>query len=663
MLKGISVRIRLLITTIIVVFFMLSLTGISLYSIFYVSDFTEDNKLIGDIAVKIQQLQRNEKEFLAKYDQKFVAEFNKNLAELSAEISKLQKLLNNFDGDLAAISKIEALLSDYEEIFSEMVVALTEMEKDSASGIRKELKKISDKLEVNLRSDRFYTLINDLIWLINSERNFQLEPDMKYVADFERNYQTMTDHMAAKKYLYKPENKEVYNLLRLYQDNFHTLVEMQRKKEKLENDSLAKELLAIGPKFEPIINSLADELEQVINDRLAVLIKIIASIAIAFSLICFGLMFLVSSSINKSIFFLIENLISSTNEVASASEQIANGSQQLSESTTEQAASLEETSSAMEQIAAQAAENSNQSDIVVLEMKEIGEMVSQSKENADLAAIISDEARESAEKGTETMSHISTAMQDIAKTSDQMREIIELIDEITHQTKMLATNAAIEAARAGAQGKGFAVVADEVSKLAENSKSSAREIIRLIKENTEKIKNGNEHVEQGDQALKEILANSAKSADLINKITSFSEKQRTKTNHAIQQVENIKRASNEQSTGVADVTRAVAEMEKTTQANAAYAEESAAASVELSSQAESFKDFIFSIADKFGVKIRKREKHPGKKITPAVQFIEPYRNLPTADDKSTPSLTEKKQVKDSTIPAKAIPMHSNFEEF
>ena len=97
MFKGISVRIRLLIITIIVVFFMLSLTGISLYSIFYVSDFTEDNKLIGDIAVKIEQLQRNEKEFFAKYDQKFVDEFNNNLAELSAEISKLQKLVDNFD--------------------------------------------------------------------------------------------------------------------------------------------------------------------------------------------------------------------------------------------------------------------------------------------------------------------------------------------------------------------------------------------------------------------------------------------------------------------------------------------------------------------------------------------------------------------------------------
>jgi methyl-accepting chemotaxis protein len=219
-----------------------------------------------------------------------------------------------------------------------------------------------------------------------------------------------------------------------------------------------------------------------------------------------------------------------------AAEQVSATAQSLSQASTEQAAGVEETSASIEQMTAS---------------------ISQNTENAKITDAMATKAANEATEGGEAVKSTVAAMKQIAKK-------IVIIDDIAYQTNLLALNAAIEAARAGEHGKGFAVVAAEVRKLAERSQVAAQEI-------GEVADNSVELAERAGQLLDEMVPNIKKTSDLVQEITA---------------------ASEEQSSGVAQINSAVGQLSQTTQQNAAGSEELAATAEEMSSQAEALQTTI-----------------------------------------------------------------------
>lgn len=250
-----------------------------------------------------------------------------------------------------------------------------------------------------------------------------------------------------------------------------------------------------------------------------------------------------AASTTRALKRVVASLTDGARQLASASSQVASASQEMAQGSSEQAASLEESSASLEEMAS---------------------MTRQNAENATQAQAVARQTTECAAAGEESMVRMTHAIDRIKESAVETAKILKTIDEIAFQTNLLALNAAVEAARAGEAGKGFAVVADEVRNLARRSADSARNTASLIEGAQRNADAGVAATSEVVRSLAGIRGNAANVTTLIGEIAV---------------------ASKEQTQGIEQVNKAVAEMDKVVQRNAANAEETASASEGLSSQA------------------------------------------------------------------------------
>lgn len=234
----------------------------------------------------------------------------------------------------------------------------------------------------------------------------------------------------------------------------------------------------------------------------------------------------------------------STSSIRAGTLEITSASDDLSRRSEQQAASLEETAAALNEITATVQSTAESA-------KHAREIVSTTKDEAEHSGAIMRQAED--------------AMSAIQASSQQISQIIGVIDEIAFQTNLLALNAGVEAARAGDAGKGFAVVAQEVRELAQRSAEAAKQIKGLISASEQQVGQGVNLVAQTGSALSRIVSRVAE----INTI-----------------VADIDASSREQSTGIREINTAINQMDQFTQQNAAKVEETAAAGHHLSQEAE-----------------------------------------------------------------------------
>ncbi|WP_448152021.1 methyl-accepting chemotaxis protein [Castellaniella caeni] len=236
--------------------------------------------------------------------------------------------------------------------------------------------------------------------------------------------------------------------------------------------------------------------------------------------------------------------------IATAASQISAGNLDLSSRTEQQASSLAQTAATMEEITA---------------------TVRQNADNTQQANTLAAAAAKTAVSGGSLVGHLVDTMGEINGKSQQVADIIGVIDSIAFQTNILALNAAVEAARAGEQGRGFAVVASEVRALAQRSAGAAKEIKALIDSSVEATTKGNEQAAHAGATMQEIV-------DSINRVTDI--------------MGEISAANREQTTGIEEINTAITQMDDVTRQNASLVEESAAAATSLQSQADNLAQLV-----------------------------------------------------------------------
>lgn len=261
--------------------------------------------------------------------------------------------------------------------------------------------------------------------------------------------------------------------------------------------------------------------------------------------------------ISRGLSELLLQISRSADNVAAGSEQVSSGSQNLAQGTTEQAASVEELTGMMSEISDQAYRNSR-------DAQEASEKAQMVKENAT--------------ESSRSMQEMVKAMAEISGKSDEIRKIVKTIEDFSFQTNILALNAAVEAARAGDRGKGFSVVANEVRSLANQSSAASKSTAALIQSSIQAVENGRKIANETDNALAEVVSGIDNVSELLFHITDASSKQFDANR---QVTENINLIS------------------EVVQTNSATAEECAAASEELASQAQLLKELVshFKLAD------------------------------------------------------------------
>lgn len=276
----------------------------------------------------------------------------------------------------------------------------------------------------------------------------------------------------------------------------------------------------------------------------------------------------------------LSDVSSGANTIGAATLEIAAAADDLSQRTEQQAANLEET---------------------VAALKEITITVGKTAEGARHANEIVSSTKTDAEKSGDIVRRAVDAMNRIEKSSQNIAQIIGVIDEIAFQTNLLALNAGVEAARAGEAGKGFAVVASEVRGLAQRCTEAAKEIKGLISTSTGEVGEGVTLVVETGKALDRIVASVVE------------------INHVVSDITN---GATEQSTALQQINAAISQMDHDTQKNAAMVEETTAATHSLKRETEDLVSSIasFRIAQAASANSRV-EKRPAQVARPALKTM------------------------------------------
>jgi len=579
--------------------------------------------LSNEIVIDWLQLRRNEKDFLARKDIKYVTVAQTYSSGILEDLKRIEEQKPD-DKIVEESHKIKDNVDNYISLFSQLGDALKKKGFNEDEGIQKTLRDAAHKCETLSFASPVRNVVKNFLTIRKNEKNYLLWEDGSYIDKIKTSLKELNTDLDASA-LAAQQKSEFKQSLDSYEKNLDDLVSCEGnikaflKEMKINADSgmkLAEDILDKNVKEQEIavkeIAAHADSAEVflIIAAFIALLLgggaaffltriltaPIIKAAELARSVSQGDLtgnievrskdeIGIMANSLQDMIDHLSEIVLEvkkNSENVASGSEEMSATAQELSQGASQQAAAAEEVSASMEQM---------------------GSNIQQNADNALQTERIAIKAAKDAEESGQAVMEAVAAMKEIAHK-------ISIIQEIARQTNLLALNAAIEAARAGEHGKGFAVVASEVGKLATRTQNSAGEITQLSASSV-KI------AETAGQKIEKLIPDIKKTADLVQEINA---------------------ASSEQRSGADQINKALQQLDTVIQQNASASEQLASTAEELSAQAEQLKSTIdfFKINSAFLQETHSRKKIEISRLNPAVskRIIHTQHQNTTTPDKT-----------------------------
>jgi len=373
--------------------------------------------------------------------------------------------------------------------------------------------------------------------------------------------------------LSKSFEKMIENLNKLaHEINFLTTASIKG------NSSARGNIKVFSGGYKTIIQGMNDTLDAVyapINEAIIVLEKIASGdLSVKITKEYSGDHERIKSSIN----YVTQSLGKTIRDVSQAVAAAASAANQISSSTEEMAAGAQEQSMQASEVAGAVEQMTK----TIFETSKNTTIASEASKNSGKAAVEGGKVVEETIQGMIRISNVvkqsAETVQELGKSSNEIGEIIQVIDDIADQTNLLALNAAIEAARAGEQGRGFAVVADEVRKLAERTSKATQEIAAMIKhiqkdtegavssmhQGTKEVENGKVLAEKAGQSLRDIISGAEHVVDIVSQVAAASEQQSRASEQITKNIELITNVTKQSATGVRQIAHAAEELNQLT---------------------------------------------------------------------------------------------------